>query len=89
MGLKEKKADKTKAEFDPLQIIIDEHLLNSAENSSHSITQRIELMDKIIKEYLAYIRKLGIYVPVDFQKPVVEELGVKINEIIYLEFEMP
>ncbi len=68
--------------IDPLTVIVEEHLLNGNESYSHSITERIQLTDKIVKEYLSYIRKLGIYVPVEFQKPVVEELGVRINEMV-------
>ncbi len=56
--------------------------MNEKEDSFHSSMERIELVQKIVREYLRYASTLGSFVPHLYEKIVVEELSIRVQEMI-------
>lgn len=69
---------KTTHQPDPLYVIFEEHLSNFADPDA----DRKTFVQKIVADYLNYLRKMNIIVPKSLEQPVIEELGAQVNTML-------
>ncbi len=69
--------EKTKT-LDPLYTIFEQHLFNFQDPNS----DRKTFIDKIVKDYVAHLRKLGLAVPSEWEEHVFEELFFQVNTML-------
>ena len=64
--------------IDPLYVILEQHLFNFRDPEM----DRRTLVQTIVSDYLAYLRKMNISVPKSLEQPIVEELSDQVNTMI-------
>lgn len=68
----------TSSKTDPLVVIFEQHLFHFQDAN----TDRKEFIEKVVQDYLFYLRKLNITVPKSLEPAIVEELGEQVNTML-------
>lgn len=70
-----RKKDQT---VDPLFVIFEEHLYNFQDSDQ----DRKTLIYNIVQDYLSFLRRKQIAIPLALEGPIVEELGRQVNAML-------
>ena len=65
-------------QLDPLYVIFEQHLCNFQDSD----IDRKRFIEKVIQDYLTYLRKLNIAVPKSLEPQVAGELGTQVNVML-------
>ncbi len=69
---------KQDADLDPLYVIFEQHLYNFEDSDQ----DRKTFIATVIHDYITYLRKLNIAVPMSLERPIVEELATHVNTML-------
>lgn len=65
-------------QLDPLFVIFEQHLLNFQDAD----TDRKSFIKKVVQEYLTYLRKNQISIPVLLEPYIVDEISEQVNKML-------
>ncbi len=65
-------------ELDPLYVIFERHLYHFSDDDG----DRKTFVNRIIQDYLTYLRKMNISVPRSLEQAIVEELSAQVNTML-------
>ncbi|MDR3607952.1 MAG: hypothetical protein P4M08_11310 [Oligoflexia bacterium] len=69
---------RTKDQLDPLFTIFEQHLYNFQDSE----IDRKTFVGDVVKDYLNYLRKLGISIPTPLEHAIAEELSLQVKSML-------